>query len=164
MESKGSFWTSLPGCLTAIAGILAAVATIVGVVLSQGSHHNPTWGDQANAICAAAIENGSGYVPSGSVQQFNSQLPAAAQMVINLQSVDDQLRKLPASGQDQSTVSSMLGYWDQTNTDLRAAIQAAQNGDTAAERQDLLNSDYFNRLGNNLANDLGAGTCASGSF
>ncbi len=161
MESKGSFWTSLPGCLTAIAGILAAVATIVGVVLSQGRSTAHTWGDQANAICAAAIKNGSGFVPGHSL---NSQLPAAAQMVINLQSVDDQLRRLPASGQDQSTVSSMLGYWDQTNTDLRAAIQAAQNGDTAAERQDFSNADAFSRLGNNLANELGAGTCASGTF
>jgi hypothetical protein len=120
-----------------------------------------TWADQANAICATAIKNGSGFVPS---DPFNNQLPAAAQAADNWQSVDDQLRKLPANGQDQGNATSMLDYWDQAITAMRAAIQAAQDGDLATERQDLLSLSTLNTEGNSLANELGAGTCASGVF
>lgn len=167
MESKGSFWTSLPGILTGIAGVLAAAGTIVGIVLSQGgSSHSAgtaaqTWGDQANAICAAVIKNGSGYVASN---PMNTQLQAAAQFAVNFQSVDDQLRKLPANGQQQATVTSMIGYWDQAIAWWRQAIQATQNGYTATYQQDVSNYDTLNTEGNNLANQLGAGTCASGDF
>jgi hypothetical protein len=177
-QSKRSFWTSLPGILTGIASILAAVGAVSGLVLSHGSSRSPaaaaaavqnsspqatvqTWSDQANAICAIAIKNGSGYEPSN---PFISQLPAATQLADNFQSVDDQLRKLPANGQDQGSVTSMLTYWDQAITSIRAAIQAAQNGDYATAQQDLLSSNNFNTEGNSLANELGAGTCASGTF
>ena len=170
MESKESFWTSLPGILTGIAGLLGAAGAIVGIVLSQGGSPHPTptatataqtWGDQANAICAVVIKNGSGYVSSN---PFNTQLPAATQYAVNYQSVDDQLRKLPANGQEQGTVTSMLGYWDPAIAWWRQAIQAAQNGYTATEQQDLSNFSTLNAEGNNLANQLGAGTCASGDF
>ena len=173
MESKESFWTSLPGILTGIAGLLAAAGTIVGIVLSQGGPSHPpgtdsnpsataqTWGDQANAICAAVIKNGSGYVASN---PMNTQLQAAAQFAVNFQSVDDQLRKLPANGQEQATVTSLIGYWDQAITWWRQAIQAAQNNYTATYQQDVSNYDTLNTEGNNLANQLGAGTCASGDF
>ena len=36
-QSKGSFWTSLSGILTGIAGIVAAGGTIAGLLLSHGS-------------------------------------------------------------------------------------------------------------------------------
>jgi hypothetical protein len=198
-QSKGGFWTSIPGILSGVAAILTAGGAIGGFV---STHHSPqaadtqpaaiqpadtqpadtqpadtqpadtqpaatqpaatqTWGDQANAICAIAVKNGSGFVPSDGL---NSQLPAAAQMADNWQSVDDQLRKLPASGQYQGTVSSMLQYWDQAIMELRAAIQDAQNGDTSTEQQDLSTSNTLNTEGNSLANELGAGTCASGTF
>jgi hypothetical protein len=39
---KESFWTSLPGILTGIAGVLAAGGTIAGLVLSSGSSHSTT--------------------------------------------------------------------------------------------------------------------------
>lgn len=175
-QSKGSFWTSLPGILTGFASILAAVGTVAGLVLSHGSSRSEaaavtqnsnsrataqTWGDQANAICATAVKNGSGFVPSN---PFNSQLAAAAQFADNWQSVDDQLRKLPADGQDQGNVTSMLNYWDQAITAMRTAIQAAQNGDLATEQRDLSSSNTLTTEGNSLANELEAGTCASGVF
>jgi hypothetical protein len=150
--------------------IVGAVLLFSGVIVAfipsaaQGSNPQPTaqtWGDQANAICATAIKNGSGYVPSN---PFNSQLPAAAQFADNWQSVDDQLRKLPANGQDQGEVTSMLDYWDQAITAMRAAIQHAQNSDFSTEQQDLSSSSTLTTEGNNLANELGAGTCASGVF
>lgn len=163
-EDKGinrSFWTSLPGILTGAAGLLAALGTIVGFVHSQDGSSGQTWGERANTICAVAIKNGSGFIPS---DPFNGQLAAASQAADNWQSVDEQLRKLPANGQDQGTVSNMLGYWDQAISEMQAAIQAAQDNYTAVEQQDLANLDALNTEGNSLANKLGAGTCASGEF
>ena len=187
----GGFWKSVPGILTGIASILAAGATIAGIFVSHGSHPtavsqgndpqavsptqavspaqavsptqaaSPTWANQANAICAAAVKNGSGYVSS---EPFSSELPAAERLANNLQNVDDQLRMLPANGQEQATVTSMIDDWDQTIVALRAAIQDAQNGDNADFQQAASTVSSDSTDVHNLANELGAGTCASGSF
>ena len=144
----------------------------MGVILSQGasahtslqvspSTPSQTWGDQANAVCAAAVRNGSGLVPSN---PLNSQLQAAASFAANWQSVDDQLRKLPADDQQQGTVSDMLNYWDKAITMMQAAIQSAENGDYTTEQQDLSSLNTLTTEGNTLADQLGAGTCASGAF
>jgi hypothetical protein len=58
----------------------------------------------------------------------------------------------------------MLNYWDQAIIAMRTAIQDAQDGYFPAEQQALSSLDNLTTEGNGLANQLGAGTCASAEF
>jgi hypothetical protein len=178
-QRKGSFWTSFPGILTGIASIVAAFGTVGGLALSHQSDGNqsaatqsaatqsaPTqatqpWEEQANSICATAIQNGSGYVAA---DPLNDQLSAAARFANNFQSVDDQLRNLPVSSKYQATVSAIITFWDDAVIALRIAIQDTEAGNFTGEQKALTVFNTANTDGNNLANGLGADTCASGSF
>lgn len=66
-SQKGSFWTTIPGCLTAIAGMITAIAGLISVLYATGvfTSHNAAPTPQVSAPAHGVNLNGTWQAASG---------------------------------------------------------------------------------------------------
>jgi len=136
---KQSFWTTLPGILTAIASLVTAVGGVLAVVISTSSSHSSsssqstpttstsalvTWESQANSICATQrSHNYPLYNTADSPAQRATELYDISVGLDTEYKAINALEDLPQ--EDQATVTGMLNYWYKASGDAYAASQAA---------------------------------------
>jgi hypothetical protein len=178
------FWTSLPGVLTGLAGVLGAVGTIAALMLGGGGDANGhQTSSSAGASTTATTPTQTATVPSQHAWQHelnaicreegrNAQAREAAQEAKpgevakkEIQetawlSMNRRLRAQTSPPEDELKLLRMTGAWNNAAEEIHFEIVAEQESSKlkleAAEKR--YNED--NEAGNGIAYELGLDICA----
>jgi len=166
-EEKKSFWTTLPGVLSGVAALLAAGATIFGLLHTGGGKPaNPpvtvaSFAAKANAICAAGADQVRALgVPSDPLSQLRA-LPDVIRIVT---SINQQVQALsrPSDAVANAKIDRVLSLASQVVIAQQDALAAFNSGDRArAQALDARARTLSSEL-KQLDSELGANVCALG--
>jgi len=171
-----TFWTTLPGVLTAIAALIAAIAGVVGLVVRPGGSSadsastpssnistadpvGPTHDEfvrQANELCSQTADLIRA-LPQVDTSNFARIAPEYSR---DLRSLVKKIRALDTPTADQATVERLVSKWEEETNDLDGAILAFQQGDDASFAASIQQIDSLDAETTTLAQSLGADACA----
>jgi hypothetical protein len=164
-KGVSAFWTTLPGVLTGIAGLLTAIVAIVGLFgladRSSGGGGNEDvthaeWVARADQICSQSVERVRQLPPLES-SNFLIVVPAIAREIRDLA---ERLRALDAPEEDQVAISRLTSLLDQQRNEINAAIVAYTEGNTSAGDQRVRRGDSIEERSDAAARSLGINACA----
>jgi hypothetical protein len=177
-EPKPSFWTTLPGLITGIGGILGAVAAILALVLGGGDDADPDpggggggggggvaeitladWAEEANHVC----EDAYGDIRAlGIPPDVASQVAAVPQTSRIVTRANQQIQTLDRPADGAGKVDRILELSSRANVVARQLHDAWTKQD--APRYQTLAREYdglTNEL-RQLESEVGANVCAEG--
>jgi hypothetical protein len=166
---KGFFrvWTGLPGLLKALAGLVTAVGTLIGVLVAThgdtGSppHQNDqtlsTWVADANRVCRTMYAANAALTPPQTLADYAVYVP---QQVDILEGTIRQFRQLTPPPDQAAQVERLVGTLNDSISDLQNYLQTLQSGDIALAENIFAKANSDNARFTAIATDLGVHDCA----
>jgi hypothetical protein len=165
---KGFFrvWTGLPGLLKALAGLVTAVGTLIGVLVathgdSGSAHQNDqtlrTWVSEANRVCRTMYGANAALTPPQTLADYAAYVP---QQVDILESTIRQFRQLTRPPDQAAEVERLVGTLNDSISDLQNYLQTLQSGDIALAENIFAKANSDNARFTAIATDLGVHDCA----
>lgn len=163
-KGSNSFWSTLPGVLTAIAALLTAIVGVVGVLgltdrSSGGGDEGVThaeWVHRADQLCAESFEYARQFPP---LEESNFVLVASA-LAREQGDLTEKLRALAAPEEDQLAISRFTALLDQERNEVGAAIVASKANNVVALSRSGQRIETLDSKADAAARSLGISACA----
>lgn len=164
--SKSSFWTSLPGVLTGVAALIAAIGGIIALAVNVGvGRSNPTpaaqvtlaeWARQANEICSTAH---SAIQSLGVRSDPTSQLDALPRTTPIVERANQQLEALNRPPESERQIRQILSLASQSNVALNTGYQWWRAGYSSKARAYARQAAQLGAALSRIDAEVGANIC-----
>jgi hypothetical protein len=165
-EKRGSrtFWTTLPGVVTAIAALLTAIGGILALVVvpggSNGGSDQGTTHTQAVQLADQECEQTAALKRQMPPLDASNYKRVVLAISSNQRALANRLRAIPATEEDRANLERLSGLIDQQSNEADTAAVAYGQGNTPAYQQHLQASQGISPAIATAAQSLGASACA----
>jgi hypothetical protein len=159
-----TFWTTLPGILTATATLLGAIAGLLAlfVVPGDSGDSGPSradWADKVDPICSQQI-NSIRQLPPPTTPDVNLVANYLHEVSRVARDMGEKVRAIDAPADDQQSIDRMTSSWDQQADGIDNFALELQSGDQAGAQTTQQQVDAAGAEGDEIARSLGVTACA----
>ena len=179
-DRKSSFWTSLGGILTGLAGVISAAAAVAALVISSGGDGGDSaskesaaasgapaseevtlneWAEQANRICGEAYDE---IRALGIAPDANSQFAAIPQTTQISAEANAKLGALDRPPEAEEQIRELIEQASRLETAANNAYNAYTNSDLTTAQSEWQTVTSAQREVQRINAELGANVCARG--
>jgi hypothetical protein len=161
-----AFWTSLPGVLTAVTGLITAVAAVatLGPTPADTSHRTDPvpvadWGDRVDELCLSAARELRPIVTHASSSDLTQATAALRDLVDVIDRFGTRVEGVPIPQSHIDKRNALLAHFGNLTSAMDNLIAAAEAGDTpaVAKAQDFVVSESGKM--DKILKELGATAC-----
>jgi hypothetical protein len=161
-----AFWTTLPGVLTGVAGLIGAIAGVLALFIVPGDSDNDgssraAWADEVDPICNEAFESAR-QLPISQTADVNAQVDYFRQVGAIAHDLAEKVRAVEAPAEDQANIDRMTALIDEQGDGLDAVALAYLSGDPAGYQSARQKINDAETEQDALASSLGVTACAQG--